>query len=127
MQLSELKKAMKGVVIVQTTPFNKDGSLDLEGMRANTSWLLERTSGKDFIFTPLGTTGEFFNISDDECKAVIKMVAEETKGKGFGVFDSAEFIGAICAKGCATYTRKQLDGLTNWVKRPQIGQRQKPF
>jgi len=43
MQLNDLKKAMKGVVIVQTTPFNKDGSLDLEGMRANTRWLLERT------------------------------------------------------------------------------------
>ena len=81
MQLSDLKKAMKGVVIVQTTPFNKDGSLDLEGMRANTRWLLERTAGKDFIFTPLGSTGEFFNMSDDECKAVIKMVAEEAKGK----------------------------------------------
>jgi len=81
MQLNDLKKAMKGVVIVQTTPFNRDGSLDLEGMRANTRWLLERTVGKDFIFTPLGSTGEFFNMSDDECKAVIKMVVEEAKGK----------------------------------------------
>ena len=72
---------MKGVDIVQTTPFNKDGSLDLEGMRANTRWLLERTVGKDFIFTPLGSTGEFYNMSDDECKAVIKMVVEEAKGK----------------------------------------------
>ena len=81
MQLDDLKKAMKGVVIVQTTPFNKDGSLDLEGMRANTRWLLERTAGKDFIFTPLGSIGEFYNMSDDECKAVIKMVVEEAKGK----------------------------------------------
>jgi len=46
MKLADLKKAMKGVDIVQTTPFNKDGSLDLEGMRANTRWLLERTVGK---------------------------------------------------------------------------------
>ena len=43
------------------------------------------------------------------------------QGKGFGVFDSAEYIGAICAEGCAVYTRKQLDGLTEFVKRPQIG------
>ena len=43
------------------------------------------------------------------------------QGKGFGVFDSAEYIGAICAEGCAGYTRKQLDGLTEFVKRPQIG------
>ena len=43
------------------------------------------------------------------------------QGKGFEVFDSAEYIGAICAEGCAGYTRKQLDGLTEFVKRPQIG------
>jgi aspartyl-tRNA synthetase len=39
----------------------------------------------------------------------------------FVVFDSAEYIGGICAAGCATYTRKQLDELTDFVKRPQIG------
>ncbi len=43
------------------------------------------------------------------------------KGHGFSVFDSAEYIGGICAKGAASYTRKQLDALTDYVKRPQIG------
>ncbi len=43
------------------------------------------------------------------------------QGKGFGVFDSAEYIGAINARGCAGFTRKQLDELTEYVKRPQIG------
>ena len=43
------------------------------------------------------------------------------KGHGFPVFDSAEYIGGICAKGAATYTRKQLDALTDFVRRPQIG------
>ena len=43
------------------------------------------------------------------------------QGKGFGVFDNAELVVGICAKGCGEYTRKQLDELTNWVKRPQIG------
>lgn len=43
------------------------------------------------------------------------------KGHGFGVFDSAAYIGGICAKGAATYTRKQIDALTEYVKRPQIG------
>ncbi|MDE5634725.1 MAG: aspartate--tRNA ligase [Muribaculaceae bacterium] len=43
------------------------------------------------------------------------------KGHGFGVFDSAAYIGGICAKGAAGYTRKQLDQLTEYVKRPQIG------
>lgn len=43
------------------------------------------------------------------------------KGKDFAVFNSAEYIGAICAPQCAEYTRKQLDELTEFVKRPQIG------
>ena len=43
------------------------------------------------------------------------------KGKGFGIFDTAETIIAINAKGAANYTRKQLDELTEYVKRPQIG------
>ena len=43
------------------------------------------------------------------------------KGKGFGIFDTAETIIAINAKGAAIYTRKQLDELTEYVKRPQIG------
>ena len=81
MQLSELKKAMKGVQIILMTPFNKDESLDLEGMRANIRWLLERTAGKDFFFTPTGSNGELYAMSDDEGKAVIKMVAEEVKGQ----------------------------------------------
>jgi len=43
------------------------------------------------------------------------------KGYGFSVFDEAAYIGGICAKGAATCTRKQLDELTDFVKRPQIG------
>jgi len=43
------------------------------------------------------------------------------KGKNFKVFDEAETVIAICAKGAAEYTRKQLDELTEFVKRPQIG------
>jgi aspartyl-tRNA synthetase len=43
------------------------------------------------------------------------------KGKGFGVFDDAELVVGICAGGCAEYSRKQLDELTDFVKKPQIG------
>lgn len=43
------------------------------------------------------------------------------KGYGFAVFDNAAYIGGICAEGAAHYTRKQLDALTEYVKRPQIG------
>lgn len=48
-------------------------------------------------------------------------MGEVAQGKGFGVFDSAEAVLGIVAPGCADYTRKQLDALTDWVKRPQIG------
>jgi aspartyl-tRNA synthetase len=43
------------------------------------------------------------------------------QGKGFQVFDSAEYVGAICAEQCAEYSRKQIDELTEFVKKPQIG------
>jgi len=43
------------------------------------------------------------------------------KGKGFSIFDNAELVVGINAKGCADYTRKQIDELTDWLKRPQIG------
>ena len=51
----------------------------------------------------------------------IHEISELVKGCGFSVFDSAEYIGAINVEGCAEYTRKQLDELTEWVKRPQVG------
>ncbi|GAB6011261.1 aspartate--tRNA ligase [Viscerimonas tarda] len=48
-------------------------------------------------------------------------IKDLTTDCNFAVFDSVEYVGAICAKGCAGYTRKQLDELTDFVKRPQIG------
>jgi len=51
----------------------------------------------------------------------LKDLTVQVQGKGFPVFDSAEYVGGFCAKGCAGYTRKQTDELTEWVKRPQIG------
>lgn len=48
-------------------------------------------------------------------------LAEVAKGKGFSVFEDAQLVAGICAKGCAGYTRKQIDELTEFVKKPQIG------
>jgi aspartyl-tRNA synthetase len=45
------------------------------------------------------------------------------QGKGFAVFDNAELVVGICADGCSGYSRKQLDALTEFVKRPQVGAR----
>lgn len=50
-------------------------------------------------------------------------VMDIMQGGGFSTFDTAEYVGAICAKGAAGYTRKQIDTLTDFVKRPQIGAR----
>ena len=50
-------------------------------------------------------------------------LTEKSQGNGFVVFDSVDAVLAINAEGCAGYSRKQLDALTNWVKRPQIGAR----
>lgn len=51
----------------------------------------------------------------------ISEMTDLAKGKDFVVFDSVDYIGAICAEGCASYTRKDLDKLTDFVKKPQIG------
>ncbi len=58
---------------------------------------------------------------DVRFEMLINKLNSVAQNKGFNVFDSAEYVGGICAKGCATYSRKQLDALIDWVKRPQIG------
>jgi aspartyl-tRNA synthetase len=51
----------------------------------------------------------------------IKELSDLVKGKGFAVFDNADYIGGICAEGCGEYSRKQLDELTEFVRKPQVG------
>jgi aspartyl-tRNA synthetase len=48
-------------------------------------------------------------------------LSESVKGHNFALFDTSEYIGGICIENCSEYTRKQLDELTEFVKRPQIG------
>lgn len=66
---------------------------------------------------------EFYGNDKPDIRFDMKLVNlnDTAKNKGFKVFDDAELVVAIAAKGCAEYTRKQLDELTDWVKRPQIG------
>lgn len=66
---------------------------------------------------------EFYGNDKPDIRFEMKLVnlTDTVKGNNFKVFDEAELVVAICAKGCAEYTRKQLDELTEWVKRPQIG------
>ena len=66
---------------------------------------------------------EYYGSDKPDIRFGMKMhtVTEMVKGHGFGVFDDAGYVGAIAVPGCAGYSRKQLDELTEWVKRPQIG------
>lgn len=78
---------------------------------------------EDFPWMPYSEAMEKYGSDkpDTRFAMLLNDLTGMAQGKGFGVFDSAEYIGAICAKGCTGYTRKQLDELTDWVKRPQIG------
>jgi len=52
---------------------------------------------------------------------LLNEITDKVKDRDFPVFESAEYVGALCASGCASFTRKQLDELTDFVRRPQIG------
>ena len=76
----EMRERVKAVVIVQATPFNKDGSLDIEGLKANTQFLVERCKDKRFVFVPTGSTGESYALSNAEQIKVIETVIQTTAG-----------------------------------------------
>lgn len=76
----EMREKVKAVVIVQATPFNQDGSLDLAGLKANTRFLVERCQGKRFVFVPTGSTGECYALSQSEQIEVIETVIDAVGG-----------------------------------------------
>jgi len=76
-----------------------------------------------FIRMPWADAMKYYGSDKPDLRFGMKFVElmDVLKGHGFSVFDNAAYIGGICAKGAAHYTRKQLDALTDFVKRPQIG------
>jgi aspartyl-tRNA synthetase len=66
---------------------------------------------------------KFYGSDKPDIRFEMKFVElkEAVSGRDFVVFDSASYVAGICAEGCASYTRKQIDELTEFVKRPQIG------
>ena len=76
-----------------------------------------------FIRIPYAEAMEFYGSDKPDLRFGMKFtdLTGVVKGQGFPVFDSAEYIGAIAAPACSEYTRKQLDELTDFVRRPQIG------
>ena len=77
----------------------------------------------DFERITYANAMKFYGSDKPDTRFEMKLVElkDLTEGRDFVVFDSAEYVGAICASGCASYTRKQVDELTDFVKRPQIG------
>ncbi|MDE6543184.1 MAG: aspartate--tRNA ligase [Muribaculaceae bacterium] len=88
--------------------FKEIRGIEIEGQFPRMTWAdAMRLYGSDKPDTRFGMT--FVELDD------------VLKGHGFSVFDNAAYIGGICVEGAASYTRKQIDQLTEWVKRPQIG------
>ena len=76
-----------------------------------------------FLRMPWSEAMKYYGSDKPDLRFGMKFVElmDIMKGHGFSVFDNAAYIGGICAEGAAHYTRKQLDQLTEFVKRPQIG------
>jgi aspartyl-tRNA synthetase len=98
----------------------------LQTFEGLTKHLFKAVKGIDIPEIPRMTYADamkFYGNDKPDTRFEMKLVDLNSivKGKNFKVFDDAELVLAICAKGAAEYTRKQLDELTEWVKRPQIG------
>ena len=78
MEPAELKEKYVGVQVVMVTPFKKDYSLDEDGLRENVHFLLKNGV---HVLHPAGSTGEFWNLTTEEHKRVIKVVVDEVGGK----------------------------------------------
>ena len=74
----KLRKALKGMVVAMTTPFNKDYTLDIKGLKELTKFYVK--SGVPSVIAA-GSTGEFHALTDEERKLVIRTVVEESEGK----------------------------------------------
>jgi len=94
-----------------------------EGLTKN---IFKEIKGIDIVDFPRMTFADAFEkYGNDKPDLRFGMMIHEltdlVKGKDFKLFDDAAYIGGICATGCGEYTRKQLDGLTEFIKKPQIG------
>jgi len=99
----------------------------LETFEGLAKYLFREVKGVEFKESfkrlPYNDAMEFYGSDKPDLRFGMKFsdLSGLVKGHNFQVFDTAEYIGAICAEGCSEYTRKQLDELTDFVRRPQIG------
>jgi 4-hydroxy-tetrahydrodipicolinate synthase len=76
-----MRETIRAVVVVQATPLNRDGSLDLDGLKANTQFLVNRCAGKRVVLVPTGSTGEAYALSDAERLKAIETVIDCAAGR----------------------------------------------
>jgi len=81
MSKEEVVKKCRGMIVVQFCPYKENGDLDLEGLKANTEFLVNFSKGKDVIILTNGSTTEAYANSIDEQKQVIKTVVDTVGGK----------------------------------------------
>ncbi|HEX2968452.1 MAG TPA: aspartate--tRNA ligase [Bacteroidales bacterium] len=99
----------------------------LETFEGLAKFLFRQVRGIDFSEPfkrlPYSEAIEFYGSDKPDLRFGMRFseITDIVKGKNFAVFDSAEYIGGICASGCSEYTRKQTDELTEFVKKPQTG------
>lgn len=76
-----------------------------------------------FLRLPYSDAMEFYGSDKPDLRFGMRFtdITENVKGHDFAVFDSSEYTGGICAEGCSEFTRKQIDELTEFVRKPQIG------
>jgi len=94
-----------------------------EGLAKHLFKIIKDIEFKEFLRISYADAMKYYGCDKPDIRFDMKFVElnEIVKNKGFKVFDDAELVIGICAKGCAEYSRKQLDELTEFVKKPQIG------
>ncbi len=94
-----------------------------EGLAKHLFKTLKGIEVPDFPRMSYADAMKYYGSDKPDIRFEMKLVEMKdlTVDRDFVVFDSAPYVGAICVEGCAVYTRKQLDELTNFVKRPQVG------
>jgi len=101
----------------------KDVLTTFEGLAKHLFKKVKNVEIEDFPWMPYSEAMKFYGSDKPDLRFGMKFVElnDQAKGKGFGVFDDVELIVGICAEGCGEYSRKQLDKLTDFVRKPQIG------
>ncbi|MCF8235401.1 MAG: aspartate--tRNA ligase [Bacteroidales bacterium] len=94
-----------------------------EGMTKHLFKVVKDVEVEDFPRMSYQDAMKYYGSDKPDIRFGMKFVElnEVAQGKGFKVFDSAELVVGICAEGCASHSRKDLDKLTDFVKKPQVG------